>query len=75
MAAPELAKAETEVIRWVIRVGQQRKRLCRCPFYPIDRELAEQILATFETALTAAYRRRDRLLEAQAAGASQQIHP
>ncbi|WP_175946724.1 hypothetical protein [Caballeronia sp. BCC1704] len=73
MATRELAKAEAEIAKWDAWVRQQRDRVGGFPFYsPIDRDLAEQILATFEAALADAYRRRNRLLDG---GASQQNWP
>lgn len=66
MATRELAEAEAEIVKWELRVARQRERLRFGSYGRIDRDLAEQILATFELALADAYRRRNRLLEQDA---------
>ena len=67
MAALELAKVEADISKWEQRVAIQHKRLCTVAFYGlVDRDLAEQILATFKAALASAYVRRDRLLDHEA---------
>ena len=65
IAALELAKAVADIVKLHQRVTMQRKRVRTVAFYAaIDRNLAEQILETFEAALASAYARRDRLLDA-----------
>ncbi|WP_175946726.1 hypothetical protein [Caballeronia sp. BCC1704] len=62
-AVIELAKANAEVDKWERRVADQRERIRIFAFYErIGRDLAEQILVTFESALERSRARRDRLL-------------
>jgi hypothetical protein len=63
MANVELAKVEAEIARWELQFARMRNRVKYLPANSPDLELSKQILLTFEVALKAFYKRRNRLLE------------